>query len=704
MSVPRIGRRGQVLVPSTAARPYAGRQPHWIRGNAQERIPHRWIVADTESDSERLADGEQLRFKLAVAVRWRDDLKTGDGEQWLQTTSPLEFWQWVTGHCWTHGRTVLWFHNSSHDLGQLDAFRILPELGYELVWCNLDRNVSVVSWRGPQGTLLIADTYTWIPESLEKLAPLTGMSKPPLPHKHDDEAAWWARCRADVEITRRVVAQLLEFIRTEHLGNWQPSGAGMGHTAFRHRFMTDKLLVHDDSDALDAEREAMHTGRAEAWWHGQARGGPYTEYDMHMSYCRIAAECLIPGKLWDHDVKPSKKVHQFGLDYWRTLARVRVTTSVPVVPARINGRITWPTGQFDTTLWDTELALITETGGSYTVYEQWRYTRKPALQAWARWSMDQCALPGDRLSPIARMWVKHQSRAVIGRFALRTPTWEEWGENWLHHTGISFITDHETGTTTRMMHCGSKVLAESERTEAANSVPQITSWIMAEARARLWRAAAAAGLDNVLHVDTDSMIVSKAGASRLETLGGEMLPGGWRAKSTWRTLVIVGPRHYTAPGRRQIPGVPARAVRQPDGSYLGEVWDSLARSLTEDPSTAGRIRTRTYHPKHTDHRRPYQGEINGPALPPAITPDKEPPPNGTRDLPRADPPEDLRRRPDHPKEAGSNLPVRRPRLVAGRDGHVHRPGRPAAAPDRVPPPDPQPQGDAPARPARSRTR
>ena len=610
-----VGRRGQVVPHSTTANPYPGRTPHWIKGNKQERIPHRWIVADTESARHKVADGEQLRFRLACATRWRDDLETGDHRESADFWDATAFWRWVLGHCYTHGRTVLWFHNAGHDIGQLDGFAILPKLGYELAWCNLDRNVSVCTWRGPHGTLVIADTYTWIPKSLDELAPMVGMGKTPLPGKDDPDDVWLERCRTDVEITRRVVEQLLTFIRAEHLGNWQPSGAGMGHTAWRHRFMDTKLLVHDDAAALDAERAAMHTGRAEAWWHGRAQGGPYTEYDMHMSYCRIAAECLLPAKLWEHDVRPSRKVHQFGLDHFRVLARSTVTTRTPCVPARLEGRIVWPVGTFETWLWDTELSLLRETGGSYVVHEQYRYTRKPALQSWAQWSMRICSLGSDHVHPIAREWVKHQSRAVIGRMALRTPTWEEWGDNWLPHTGISLITDAATGATRRMMHVGAKVLAESDRSEAANAVPQVTSWIMAEARARLWRACQAAGVDHVLHVDTDSLICDRVGAARLGDAIGSGLPGAWRAKASWRSLEITGPRHYRAPGRRQVPGVPRRAIEQPDGSFVGEVWDSLARSLTEAPGDAGRIRERTWRPRRADHRRPYQGEDNGPAQP-----------------------------------------------------------------------------------------
>ncbi len=598
-----------------AAVRYPGRAMHWVRGNKTERVPHRWIVADCEARRRRVEGGEDQTLRCAVAARWRDDLVTDERYERLRTTSAAQFWEWVTDWCSPRGRTVLWFHNASYDLRPLDAFTWLPKLGWELDWCNLDRGVSVVTWRGPGGTLIIADTYTWLPTSLDKIAGMVGIVKPRLPKDDDSDAAWYARCEADVAITEAAVRDLIRFVKDQRLGNWQPSGAGMGWATWRHRFMDHKCLVHDDALALAAEREAMHTGRAEAWWHGKAIGGPFTEWDMHMSYCRIAAECDVPAKLWAHDIAPSKDIHEWAREHWGVLARVEVTTRVPVVPAALDGRITWPVGTFRTVLWDCELDLIRETGGKYKVIEQWRYVMKPALRQWAEWSMDMCGQSAKTISPIAATWVKHQSRALIGRLALRTPTWEHFGANPGGRPGMSTYIDVDQGIQGRMMHCGQVSMLETERTEAGNSLPQITGWIMAQARVRLWHATQAAGTEHVLHVDTDSVITTKAGSAALASAAASGLPGGWRAKTTWPRLHITGPRHYRAPGRVQVPGVPKTAVETAPGVWEGEVWESLAQALAEGRPAMVRIRERTYRPKREDHRRPYQGNTDGLATP-----------------------------------------------------------------------------------------
>jgi hypothetical protein len=618
MTGQQLPRAARQIPPSTADNRYPGRTCHWIKPNATERIPLRWIVADTETRAVRDGKAEVQTLRCWDAVRWRTDLKTGEHRELAAGTDAGAFWAWVLDWCYTHGRTVLWFHHAGFDLAILDAFTWLPKLGCELAWCNMDRDVSVATWRTPGGTLVIADTYTWTNCALAELAPMVDIVKPPLPAGSDGLDRWHHRCLSDVLITEAVVRDLLAFIRIQHLGNWQPSGAGMGHTAWRHRFYDHKVLVHDDADALAAERDAMHAGRAEAWWHGRAAGGPFTEWDMTMSYTTIARDCLLPAKLWAHDRRPTRTVHRWALQHFRVLARVVVDTDRPVVPARLGGRVTWPCGRFETTLWDCELELLLEAGGHYRVLEQWRYTRKPVLAGWAAWSISMARDDTPGVSLVARQWVKHQARATIGRMGLRTASWEPYAANWLPgYTGLSLLTENGS-TARRMMHIGGHVWAESSRAETQQSVPQITSWIMAEARCRLWRAAQAAGEANVLHVDTDSIITTRAGTDAMLAATAAGLPGAWRPKRTWKTLQVIGPRHYFAPGRRQVPGVPLRARHDGKGKYTGQIWESLATALTD--GRTGQVRTleREWEPKRVDHRRPYAGEKDAPAVPMAV--------------------------------------------------------------------------------------
>ena len=125
--------------------PYPGRRAHWIKGNETERSPHRWIVADSEAIDQVTGRVTTQTLRCVDAVRWRDDLKTGDHLETFSGEDAGQFWAWVDDYTRAGHRTVLWFHNSGYDLRTLDAFALLPQLGWQLVWCNLDRDVSVVT-------------------------------------------------------------------------------------------------------------------------------------------------------------------------------------------------------------------------------------------------------------------------------------------------------------------------------------------------------------------------------------------------------------------------------------------------------------------------------------------------------------------------------------------------------------------------------
>jgi hypothetical protein len=189
--------------------PYEGRRAHWIRHNHTERMPHRWIVADSEAFRMQDGDAETQTLRCVDATRWRDDLATRDDLEDYAGETAEGFWAWVDEFTRAGTRTVLWFHNASYDLRTLDAFRQLPALGWSLEWCNLDSDVSVATWRSSHGTLVIADTYTWLPKPLSDVSGMVGIGKPRLPDSDDSLDAWHARCSADVAITRAAVLELL---------------------------------------------------------------------------------------------------------------------------------------------------------------------------------------------------------------------------------------------------------------------------------------------------------------------------------------------------------------------------------------------------------------------------------------------------------------------------------------------------------------
>src|SRR5260221_2647252 len=286
-----------------------------------------------------------------------------------------------------------------------------------------------MTWRSSRGTLVFANRGTWLPVMLSSVAASAGLQRLPMPAETASRASWEKSCMRDADITYRIVTELLDYIRSENLGNWQPTGAGMAYATWRHRFLRHKVLVHAEETALEAERAAMHTGRAEAWRHGVLNRGIWTEVDMRDAYIRIAAECSMPVKLKYNTGRLSNEQYATLRRDYRVLGKCMVANTVPVVRAHVGGRTLWPVATSETTLWRPELNLAMEEGASVRILDSWCYTRAPVLKEWAEWVLSITRRADDEISPVVRTWVKHCGRAFIGRLALRAPTWEPNGGN-----------------------------------------------------------------------------------------------------------------------------------------------------------------------------------------------------------------------------------------------------------------------------------
>lgn len=579
------------------------RTSHWIKPNHQTRMPKRWVAFDSEATSTYSGNEEIQTWKMGAAIRWRTDLKTGDRAEAQTFDSALALWQWVTDFCKPGTRTVAIAHNLGYDTRITGILEILPQLGWTLEWLNLDRSVSAMTWRGEHGTLVLCDLWTWLPVDLHAIGLSIELPKLTMPPDNAKHSRWERYCMRDAEIVYRAASELIGFIQRNGLGNWQPTGAGMAYATWRHKFMNHKILVHDDEEALIAEREAMHTGRAEAWRHGELLDDVWTEVDMRNAYVTIASECDLPTKLKMKVGAISNAQYDTLCRTYRVLVFCRVHTRLPVVPYRSKGKTIWPIGTFETWLWDVEVDSVRRYGGSVAIKDALLYTRAPILQEWARWVLDILCASDSEVSPVVRTWLKHCARALIGRISLRCPNWQLFGENPEHITGITHELDTRNGKSHRLLHVGNETFRESDRTEGRDSLPQITGWIMAECRVRLWEALSVAGEDHVAHADTDAILVDRAGLRALQDQLGADFARRWAVKGSAGRVIVYGPRNYRIGVRRKAAGVPKKAKEVLPNVFHGEKWMGMSSDLESGRPCAVTIETAKWELTKTDPRR-----------------------------------------------------------------------------------------------------
>lgn len=576
---------------------------HYIKPNHSNRIPRRHIFMDTESASVRTKKGHVQRWRCGAAA-YRQADKGRTAKDYLRVyRDPRALWTDVSEFTKPRHRTILWTHNLGYDVRIADAFRTLPALGWRVVTHNLANRGTWIQWARDGATLLMVDSTSVFPVSLERLATTHMLGKLPLPDPDGTEEEWMARCVSDVEILRTAVVAYLEWLESEDLGNWQMTGAGQSYAAFRHKHLTHRMLVHADPDALEAERRAMWAGRCEAYWRGRTGNVGVEEWDLALAYARVARDSLIPVRLLGPVGIGSDLRTLLARPRSAVLARVAVETDTPILPSLVDGRIAWPVGRFTTTVWGPELALALESGARLTVLGAWLYQAEPALRQWAQWIIDRLENPHAGTTAWQALVLKHWSRALIGRFGMNYTRWERYGVTEDLTIRHSTVYDTRTEEIYALSHLGRDLQKSVGTTEWDQSQPAITGYVMSACRAWLWRLISALPPRSVIYADTDSFYITGEHHDAAFALSRTALGDGLRLKTSHARATILGPRQIITDGRPRIAGVPRNAVLYTRGRLKGETWQSLGATLRHgDPSTV--VTTdREWTVNGVDHRR-----------------------------------------------------------------------------------------------------
>jgi hypothetical protein len=576
---------------------------HYLKANESTRVPRKHIFLDTESWSDRDGPVSEQRWAIGVTcfVQTRPDRPAHD--RWEVWDDPVLMWKGIDAYCGASGRTVLWTHNLGYDVRISQALHLLPELGWKLVAHNLAGRGTWLSWARGRASLRMVDSAAIFPTTLARVGASVGLGKRPLPDLPDAGIGLYSRCWRDVEILRTAVLSYLDWLETEDLGNWQSTGAGQSWAAFRHRFMDRRLLVHDDQQALAAERRAMWTGRCEAYWHGELSIANVNEWDFSLAYARIAQQYALPVRLLGPMPPDYPWMDILDSPSTALLAQVDIETDVPVVPTEDDGRILWPVGRFSTTLWDVEIRAAIEAGATVHVRRGWLYHKAPALKRWADWVIGQLEDTVDGPDDFRWIVLKHWSRALIGRFAMTYREWEEWAMAPTPDVGSRTVYDATTGETYEMVQVGRTLWKAADIVEWRESMPMVTGYVQAVGRVRLWDMIRALPPRAALYADTDSVLVGAEHHELMAGLAARHPEWGLRLKRSWDGFAVWGPRQIRTGQVVRVAGIPKTAERTGTDRYAGRVWETLGGSLARRHSDRVVTHDREWTVRKIDRRR-----------------------------------------------------------------------------------------------------
>jgi hypothetical protein len=578
---------------------------HTLRDNKAERSPARLIVLDTETQW-RISDGRELHtlrcWVARTIVRNRAGART-EGYADFNGTDAGALADHIDAQCDGLVTTWLFAHNLGFDLIVTRLVLLLLDRGWVIGRHALTLDSPWLQMSHGRRRLTMADSFSWLPTSVERLGRELGIDKPALPDNADTLIDWLERCAADVAITAAALEQLLDWWDRNRLGCWSLTGAATGWNAYRHRRETSQVTIDPDPDGRAFERRAINAGRREVWRTGELPRSRYVEIDLERAHLTAARCFLLPqrrgnafGPIPLDDVR--LRAHQYA-----PIAEVTVSTETPRYPLVAGGRTWYPVGTFRTILCGPEIAEAQRRGELVAVHRGIIYRNGATMTRWAHWVAAMLDGNVDDVPPMAMLAAKSWSRRVPGKWATRTSqtleTLPSIEQGWRIERGVH----HPSGHRCTMLHLGGSMEVLLQDQEADDSFPAVLAWVQSLTRVAISRLVDHFGDARMVSVNTDGIIVRAQRGPNLDHLATLCAPFTPRVKGVYHTVEVLSPQHLILDGKPRLSGIPQSAGAAGGSSYAWQTWPSFSRQL-EQGSTDGYLRdARTVHLDHVPVNR-----------------------------------------------------------------------------------------------------
>lgn len=563
------------------------RKWHYIKGNAVTEIPSAGIWFDTETDQIPVEGGgvkHVLRFGWLCYQRSR-----AKGQwckpKWYRFTTPREFWVIVYSLLRTKAVTYMFCHNTNFDLPVLDTFRIPATGGWKMKRAVIDAPPTILHFTRDKQKFVILDTLNFWRVSLADLGKSVGYAKLTMPKDSDTSEDWDTYCKADVEVIRKAVQDWWVLLLENDLGGFASTLAGQSMRIWRHKYMTTKVLIDCDPDALELARNSYCGGRNECFRHGRIEG-PVYYVDINSMYPSVMHGRKFPSRLLGVDTKiPAATFAKYHRTH-ATIGRVQLCTEEAVYPSIVDGRLCFPVGEFWADLAGPELEYAVIHGHILEWDRVAVYHADELFTGFVAAMYKRRLEARDAGNDTLAYFYKILLNSLYGKYGQRGMVWEETAIDPDLKFEAFIEYDVATGVTSQVRRFGGIEQRKSKESESRDSHPAIASYVTSYARMELWKIIKIAGLENVYYCDTDGIMMNAAGYKRIEHLVHPSKMGLLKVECIADYMVIRGLKDYDLGGKSKTKGVRKSAVWLSEDQIRQEQWSGLAGLLSKGTMNA----------------------------------------------------------------------------------------------------------------------
>jgi len=548
------------------------RVSHVLAPNKEKTIPFHFVFFDTETMPKNLDQYTiQHFFRLGVACYWQPKYQNrSEKVEWFEFKSHNQFWDWVAKKCHKKKPLILIAHSLDFDMKVLAGFEAMRKRKFELSFFINNQLCKIWHYKKGDHKLIFLDNLNFFSLPLKQLGEDIGLTKFIMPDFDEPDHIWFPYCKRDVEILFKVWQRYLDFVSEYDLGNFAKTIASQSFNAFKHRFMTKKIFIHNNSKVIDLEREAYHGGRVECFYLGKQPKVQYYLLDVNSMYPYLMLEGEYPIKLVGHGKKASKVELKQWLKTHSVIARVKLKVKKPVFCSTINKRLCFPTGVFDTVLTTNELIKALEMNAIRKIYDVSVYQKANIFKLYVEHFYKQRLLAKKQQNLTLSLMNKLMLNTLYGKFGQKNDVWEKIGEDSELENCYFDEFDYEDNKLHKYRIIEGRIEESKGYVEAYNSFPAISAEVTANGRLMLWHFIETAGVKNVFYCDTDSLIVNGQGIVNLAAYINRSKIGSLKLEKRSNILTIYAPKYYKFGGKLKIKGIKANAVQIDDHTF--EQW------------------------------------------------------------------------------------------------------------------------------------
>lgn len=560
-----------------------GLEGHKIRHNHRSSVPSNMIFYDSETKY-IIKDGEQrLSLDFGWVGHYRYNKEKGFIDKYEKLVdNQIMFCDTIEKYAYRKSTLYMFAHNIFFDLQVSGFFKYMSKRGWILDFYYDKGLTYILTMRKEDRCIKCLSTTNYFDCSLKALSEMIGREKTEIDFEKSSRSEKIDYCYNDMIIIKESMKKYFQFILEKDLGMFSMTKSSQSFNAYRHRFMSQGIFIHQEDEVIELEKLAYHGGRCECYHIGQLNNSQYVCLDINSLYPYIMQTQKLPYMLIDYGKDLNLNQAEDLLVNYAVIAEVEISTDQPIYAVRYNGKLVFPIGEFTAYLCTEGLKTAIKNGHTksikrYAVYEQ-TYLFTDYVEYFYK-LRQQYKESGNR---IYEQLCKYFMNTLYGKFGQQRTITES--ETDIQYDGYNreLFYDIETEQYQIMTEMLNKRWIEYGEENAKNTIVAIPAHITEYGRLALWKLLNTGEDVKAVYCDTDSIIIPKKNLGRMARLLDEKELGKLKLEYTTDSITIHGCKDYEVDNSIKIKGVPKSAFQILNDTFIYDQFLGQATHLTKN--------------------------------------------------------------------------------------------------------------------------